>query len=512
MSTSQPILHIPFDKLPSDVELTNVSVVPDAKFGACARFDGQSSRAVISTMRGTKAYTFAIWIKCSAHVDDYVTLIEFGDNAPYFGLYKGVPFFWGTKVDGLYGTSMKATSALPIGEWVHLVIVSPAPGGDPDCRMFINGNLVTRTWEVRVDGIGMGLGHHQGNRYFAGCMADVRIYDVALSPSEIKALATGSQPVDTTAFVYNAIVPGLLEHKDLSVASRQFYAEHGDDYDFLSFVVPRDLAQAVGRISAFHAPVRREACLQLGDKLPVRNGESMGSAARLKGLSWLPISSEGYGPPTMNHEQLHHWGVRLASKWSGFITNHGGHWGYASTNGSLGGFDLGSLCTRQGERILDPSAVSPGTEVRVDSFSPQASTIAKPYSAIELYLMGLIDKSEVPGSIYIMRNPVDMESEGSIALSSQYDYYRVDGFDRVPLTELIALNQGEPPRATQTAFRTAFIALTTSPATPAQLETAAYYARLFGRLEEDQPSGGRMKYLSFEEATGGRMKADVRLT
>lgn len=126
--------------------------------------------------------------------------------------------------------------------------------------------------------------------------------------------------------------------------------------------------------------------------------------------------------------------------------------------------------------------------------------------------MGLIDKSEVPESIYIMRNPVDMELEGSIALSKEYDYYRVDGFDRVPLTELIALNQGEPPGATQTELRTAFIALTTSPATPAQLETAAYDARLFGPLEEDQPSGGRMKYLSFEEATGGRMKADVRLT
>jgi hypothetical protein len=279
------------------------------------------------------------------------------------------------------------------------------------------------------------------------------------------------------AVVFNLVMPGFTPAQK-AAAARAFYATHGDDYDFLVFISPH-------QEDAHYFPVRREVCPGLGHTYengtaPVRNGEAFGSAARLKGAIWLGLSPEGYGPPSYIHEFMHHWGVHLKSTWSGFITGEEGHWGHASTAGSLGGFDLQTLQTEARQPIADPLSVKPGTRVRLSEFGPRTSTCETGYSPIELYLMGLVGEDEVPQHIYVMKNPASVKVEDPLPTtppSPTYQpktyIYTLDGFTRVSLDELAQLNGGGPPGAAQKEFRSARVLVTDTPASSARAAAAS---------------------------------------
>jgi hypothetical protein len=564
-----PIVHLPLRTDFADtsgrghsVAATRMSLVDDANYGTCAGFE-TGAKLTISAILCPARYTMMVWAKRDPNAASAGTrtILEYGDNEPLLGLLDGSkPYFQApSRGDLLTRTILQGPQ---IGdEWTHLAVTVDATAS----VLYVDGERVAQGPSAASGGVGLGVGYNRGDAYFEGKLAEVQVFDRALSADAVRAHMTATKPPPAATpapppasipaaavpaappvYVHNVVVP---EFTRWDQATLDFYKTYGDDYDFLIIVSP-----PIEGLNPMYSPVRRELCPGLGHtrankNAPVRNGEGLGSAARLKGTIWVPLLGEGYGPPTSNHEILHYWGTYLTSQWEGFITGMAGHWGVASTAGSHGGFDVRSLRDEAGQPIEDPLSVQPGSVVRVAEFDVGASSISTPYSPIELFMMGLVDKEEIPQDIYVMKSPQYVRSEPAPLNEDPYDdtfvpntmVFKVDGFTRVKLDELLALNAGGPPRATQTAFRAAWILVTSAPATAAQMAKVEWYAKLSGHVIEDRPTirqriadhevrsraagtwleGGwvdprnfppRARYLSFEEATGGRATLDTRLT
>lgn len=560
-------------------------MVEDPDLGPCASF-GTGSKISLPAIACPAAFTMMVWVKRDPDSPStgMRTLIEFGDNQPILGLLHGTNAYFYAPRRGGSATARTVLLGPEIpAAWTHVAVTV-----DPkSSALYIDGEQVSRSAAADARGVGLGIGFNRGDAYFNGRLAEVRIYEEALTPEAIRGCMSATRPGGaaeapapaapaptpaTPALVAPAPAPTVVAPPSLADApappavyvhnvvipeftrwdqpAQEFYKTHGDDYDFLIYVSPQ-----IPGLNPCYSPVRRELCPGLGyyegcKIAPVRNGESFGSPARLKGAIWLPLEMrDGWSPPTSNHEILHYWGTYLVSRWPGLITGMRSHWGFASTNGSHGGFDITSLRDEAGQPIADPLAVQPGSVVRVSSFDVGASSIATPYSPIELLLMGLVDRSEVPQDIYVMKNAYWVRTEPAPPNPDPYDetvvpptdVYRVDGFIRVKLDELLALNAGGPPPAVQKAFRAAWLLVTSTPASDAMMAKVDGYARLSGHAIEDRPTipqrmadyeaklraagewkegwtlnprgfPPRARYLSFEEATGGRATLDTRLT
>ena len=597
-----PVLHLPLRGSfldasggGNDPVVTAVTMPADPTFDACGSFDGKTSKLALANMKCPTNFTLSAWVRRSEQASN-VALLTFGGSRLVLGLASGAPCILGPK-RGEKSTAWAAAGAAITTEWTHIAVT----GNAGVTLLYVNGDQVGMGYPLDPGGDGLTIGQGSNSTFsnlFKGALVEVQVFDQALSIENIKLLRAATHPklaadaatadkaiLDKAALaqqaaldqqvaaqaaaqaasqaaaaaaaaangtvVHNLVLPGFHPHEKAS-AAKLFYQTHGDDYDFLIFVSPQ-LSPPQEPVDPHYFPIRRKLCDGLGFTpgcgiAPVANGEAYGSPARLKGTIWLPLLDDKFGPPTINHELLHHWGTHLKSNWPGFITE-GGHWGFASTNGSHGGFDVTSLRDANKQPVADPLSVKPGSTIRLSAFGAETSTIYKAFSPIELYMMGLIDRTKVPQDIYVMKNPVENGTEAADRTGVDPNtfvpdttIYTVDGFTRIALDDLIALNAGGPPVATQTAFRAAFVLVTDASATTAEMLKAAWYAKTAGRLVEDelaphdqrkadyieqqkaadtwsegmeptpQATKPRETNLSFAEATGDRATLDVRLT
>ncbi len=183
---------------------------------------------------------------------------------------------------------------------------------------------------------------------------------------------------------YNAFLEGKGDFKAIS---KKVYSHFKDDFDFIFIlsvedVMPDDLYYGVSE------KVQNNI---LGNGLEkYSNTTNYGSEEKLKSVIYLPIPRFIKTGPFL-HEIVHYWGNY------GFISSTvGGHWGYSSVGGQLGGFD----------ELLDLGNNSyQGKLNGENSFGGNANggnTLA--YGNTEMYLMGLIEESELQ-DIKIAENP-----------------------------------------------------------------------------------------------------------
>ncbi|GAB5473529.1 MAG: hypothetical protein Mars2KO_16280 [Maribacter sp.] len=190
---------------------------------------------------------------------------------------------------------------------------------------------------------------------------------------------------------YDAFIEG---EGDLKLVSNKVYEHMNDDFDFLIILSveatqPADLFY--GRSTSVQNKVQG-----LGNST-YNGAAAYGATDRLKSIIYMPRSEYVKSGPFL-HEIAHTWGNK------GFIpTTVGGHWGYASTAGQLGGFDalqdLGSN-TYRGQMN--------GTN-GFGSFANGGNSV--PYGNLELYLMGLIPFNELE-SVQVAVNPQPGSSAG----------------------------------------------------------------------------------------------------
>lgn len=179
----------------------------------------------------------------------------------------------------------------------------------------------------------------------------------------------------------------LAGEGDLQLISQKVYEHLNDDFDFIIIlsvetVRPPDLF--FGRSTLIQNQVQG-----LGIST-YNNAPAYGSDERLKNIIYMPRTEYIKSGPFL-HEIAHTWGNK------GFIpTTVGGHWGYASTAGQLGGFD---------ELISMGNNTYRGKLNGKDGFGTFANGgNSIPYGNLELYLMGLIGSDELE-DIQVAINP-----------------------------------------------------------------------------------------------------------
>ena len=274
--------------------------------------------------------------------------------------------------------------------------------------------------------------------------------------------------------------------------SARFYAHFKDEFDFLMFVTNVPGERGAGR--AFYASVKNDVT-GIGISIFSENSR-WGSAGKLQGVvnfgsnSIYSISDRGMSivseGPTL-HELMHRWANSIVpSSW-------GGHWGFSSANGVIGGFDMADLVNHGGGRYSAGSFNVAGSADNVELYSP-----------IELYLAGFIPPNEVPDLWVAEDGEWLRDTEGGIVKdSSGNPVFTASRVRTYTIEDIIAKHGPRVPDhfKAQKDFRAVVILLITDayPATREILETVSRDVSWLSHAGTDESH----RY-NFYEATGGR--------
>jgi subtilase family serine protease len=232
--------------------------------------------------------------------------------------------------------------------------------------------------------------------------------------------------------------------------AKEFYATHPDTYDFLVIFSNFDFQMPEQEVVAFYLGVKNDT---QGIGLPVFDNSSFyGSDGKLQGTidmgSIGNLAADPLDPgftttmTTLAHEVLHRWAAHVkfqkadGSLSSELLGSGGYHWSFLlDTAGSL----------LYGNRWQDNGD---GTFTSLPGW--------KYYSPLDLYLMGLIDRSEVPPMLLIENPDIDQQRLPEPGVT-------IDGAARtVTIDEIIAAEGDRIPGAeeSQKTFKTGFILIT----------------------------------------------------
>lgn len=195
-------------------------------------------------------------------------------------------------------------------------------------------------------------------------------------------------------------VDGTINAVPRQVIAKEFFRTHNDDYDFLVIFTNFDFTITSDTV-AFYLQVKndiRGIGLDIFD-----NSDLYGSAGKLQGTidmgNIAKIASDPLSPDfeftleTLSHEMLHRWGAYVKFKdqagtiSTALLGKDDAHWSFLlDTKGSL---EYGNQWQDNGN----------GTFTSISA--------RKYYSPLDLYLMGLIDKSQVPPMLLIENPSID---------------------------------------------------------------------------------------------------------
>lgn len=263
----------------------------------------------------------------------------------------------------------------------------------------------------------------------------------------------GNIAVMEVAGNYDAELPdGSVNSAPRQILAREFYRTHRDDYDFVVIFSNFDFAMPEAEVAGFYTGVRNDVRgigLESFD-----HSADFGSSSHLQGIIDMGNLEKNVSDPldprfeqtiaTLNHELLHRWGAHLKFRdpSSGIVSSallgrDNSHWSYLlDTQGSL----------HYGSRWRDNDN---GTFTALE-----AQTY---FSPLDLYLMGMIGKEQVP-PLLLIENP-SLESDKLPEIGAI-----ISGIARtVTIDEIIAV-EGERlplPAQAQKQFKIAFIYATT---------------------------------------------------
>lgn len=195
MARSQKI--VTFDKSGNGnngyVRLATTTPTTSGKIGQGLGFDGVDDTVALGDARPvTSDYSISVWFKLDSFPSDMYSIFHklvAGQNSIAFGI-------WSTKSirhvfrDATNEYSHYSTQSVPVGVWTHAV----GTRRGATTEIYINGVLDSResdggTGAISYDTSGLYFGSQNGTaRFFDGIIDEVRVYDRALSLSEIKRL------------------------------------------------------------------------------------------------------------------------------------------------------------------------------------------------------------------------------------------------------------------------------------------------------------------------------------
>jgi hypothetical protein len=166
----------------------------DCKRGGCLYFDGTNDYVNCANNYAlSSSYTFSAWVKI---IDASISRVIFGTYAPFtvqlYGVANGEPYqyrFFIIAHDGVSGTQVSSgIMYTDMNAWRHVVAVWDRSQNKTFLYVdgiYVNYNNIPATFSATTT---LRLGGIHNNWYMKGYMDEMRIYNRALSASEIKEL------------------------------------------------------------------------------------------------------------------------------------------------------------------------------------------------------------------------------------------------------------------------------------------------------------------------------------
>ena len=185
------------------VTVTNNGAIVDnnGKIGKCYYFNG-SSYLVVSLSNlanySTTSCSMAAWVKLPDPTSGNKQILNIGTSSGWqnirFGLlYRTNAAQLLTNIsNGTNYVTYSCNSTVTANTWIHAAVVYE----NKNLKLYINGqlkNTFVTTYDISFSGITqLGIGAApNGNEKYTGYINDVRIYDHALSPLEVKRISQG---------------------------------------------------------------------------------------------------------------------------------------------------------------------------------------------------------------------------------------------------------------------------------------------------------------------------------
>jgi hypothetical protein len=301
--------------------------------------------------------------------------------------------------------------------------------------------------------------------------------------------------------------PVFVTRREDLVRSFNLFVDHYlEEYDFVFFYTDHPITNAFA--SGIFQALKLRAEPGGSSEIEIALG-GYKTNGRTRGVIAMNYSTNFFGP--LPHEVLHYWANALDTRFGfgiGLNEDFGSHWGYASVNGQLGGFDGATLRCETPANAMPPACTplaSGRTRYVVGDFAPFTNSYRSvPYSPLELYLMGLAPASEVPQSFQVLIEgtivtPETQGTGGTVVVEA-------DGIDTVTFAEITARHGMKPMLpAAERAMRAAFVVISAEPASDAVMNDVARMAAAFGARETVA------NWDPFEMHTLGRATLDTEL-
>ena len=180
------------------------------KYGNALSFNGTSAKVVVpdsASLRLTTAMTLEAWVNPTAGNGGWTDVVYKGDDNYFLEAYtsSGGPAAGATL--GNVNTVAQAGSLLPINTWTHLAETYDGT----TLRLYINGALaasVARSGLILTSSNPLEIGGDRiYGQYFSGLIDEVRIFNVARTPSQIQ--ADMNTPLGTSLPVMNLSATAL---------------------------------------------------------------------------------------------------------------------------------------------------------------------------------------------------------------------------------------------------------------------------------------------------------------
>ncbi|SHG31778.1 hypothetical protein [Flagellimonas flava] len=273
---------------------------------------------------------------------------------------------------------------------------------------------------------------------------------------------------------YNQFLTG---NGDMRGVSNKVYEHFTDDFDFI-IILSVESSQPENLYYGLTTPAKNDI-EGLGRSL-WDNTDAFGSNGKLKTVIHMPRTEYIRNGPFL-HEILHYWSNH------GLIpTTAGGHWGYSSVGGQLGGFDeLESLGDDRYRGLVEGSAGF-GTVANGGN--------SVPYANLELYSMGLIGEDELE-TVTVAENPQP---------TSEFGVFTADAINSYTAEDIVAENGVRVPsyQNAQTEFDALVVVISKNGVSDEQLETLNFNLENFARNADPDASWGST--YNFWKATFGK--------
>lgn len=185
--------------------------------GSGLRFNGDNGveRGGVADFERSSPFSLALWLKVDAHAEKAVVLhhtraeTDAASRGYELLLDHGKPLFGMNHFWPGNAIRIVANDALPVGRWVHLAAVYDGSSRAAGLSLYVDGAPVAANVvrdklfkTIRYEGggdVGVTLGQRFRDSGIKGDIDEVRVFDVALTPLEVDALARQQSIEDAVA-------------------------------------------------------------------------------------------------------------------------------------------------------------------------------------------------------------------------------------------------------------------------------------------------------------------------